>query len=62
MEQQMARQGLNLRGDIKQLETRFDYLMQEAMSSIRMGDPVTAKKHLDSAELALQGLERFLGR
>ncbi len=62
MEQQLQQQGLGLRGDIKQAETRVNYLMQEAMTSIQAGDPAAAKKHLDMAELALESVERFLGR
>lgn len=62
LEAQMARSGLGMRGDMKTTESRLDYLMQEAMSSIQSGDAAAAKKSLDSAELALETLERFLNR
>jgi hypothetical protein len=62
LESQMASSGLGMRGDMKTTESRVDYLMQEAMSSIQHGDIVGAKKNLDSAELALETLERFLNR
>ncbi|MGH9665024.1 MAG: hypothetical protein ACRD9L_11425, partial [Bryobacteraceae bacterium] len=60
IEAQMASSGLGMRGDMKTTESRMDYLMQEAMSSIQSGDTAAAKKNLDSAELALETLERFL--
>ncbi|HLJ16793.1 MAG TPA: serine/threonine-protein kinase [Bryobacteraceae bacterium] len=62
MEAQMARSGLGMRGDMKNTESRMDYLMQEAMSSIQNGDTAGAKKNLDTAEFALEALEQFLNR
>lgn len=62
LESQMARSGLGMRGDMKTTESRMDYLMQEAMSSIQSGNAAAAKKSLDSAELSLETLERFLNR
>jgi cytoskeletal protein RodZ len=62
MEQQMARQGLNLRGDIREANTRMDYMMQESMAAIRAGDVEGGKRNLQMAERALETIEKFLGR
>jgi hypothetical protein len=62
IEQQMARQGLGLRGDIKEAATRSDYQLHEAMDSIRAGDIDNAKQHLDMAERAIDAIYKFLGR
>jgi hypothetical protein len=61
-EQQQRRQGLNLRGDIAEAESRMDYLMKESMDSIRAGDASAGRRNLQMAERALETLERFLGR
>src|ERR1041385_3243670 len=62
MEQQMARQGLGLRADVREAEIRMDYLMKEAMGSIRGADAEGAKRNLQMAELALESIEKFVGR
>ena len=58
----MARQGLGLRGDIREAQTRLDYLLQEAMSSLQSGDADGARRNLQYAEGTLQKIEKFLGR
>jgi serine/threonine protein kinase len=62
MQQQMSRQGLNLRADIREASTRMDYMMQESMASIRSGDVDGGKRNLQMAERALEQIEKFLGR
>lgn len=62
LEQQMRRQGLDLRGDITEAESRVDYLMKEAQDSIRSGDAATARRNLQMAERSLETIEKFLGR
>jgi hypothetical protein len=62
LEQQMRRQGLDMRGDMKQTETRIDYLMKESMDSLRAGDVDGARSNLQMAERALETIEKFLGR
>jgi hypothetical protein len=62
IEQQMARQGVGMRGDIREAETRLDYQMKEAMDSIRGGDADNARRYLQMAGYALQTIEKFLGR
>jgi hypothetical protein len=54
--------GLNLRADIRETAARMDYLMQEAMTSLRAGDVENAKRNMDMANRAIETLEKFLGR
>ena len=62
MQQQMARQGLNLRGDVLENENRVDYLMKESMDYIRSGDVEQARTNLQMAERSVEAIEKFLGR
>ena len=62
LQQQMQRQGLDMRGDILEAESRMDYLMQESMSSMRAGDADGARTSLQMAERSLETIEKFLGR
>jgi serine/threonine-protein kinase len=62
IQQQMRRQGLDLRGDILEAESRMDYQMKEAMDSMRASDPAAAKNEMQMAERALETVEKFLGR
>jgi hypothetical protein len=62
IEQQQSRQGLNLRGDMVEAESRMDYLLKESMDSIRAGDAASGRRSLQMAERALESLEKFLGR
>ncbi|MEQ1949330.1 MAG: serine/threonine-protein kinase [Bryobacteraceae bacterium] len=62
MQQQMSRQGLNLRADIREANTRMDYMLQESMASIRAGDVDGGKRNIQMAERALEQVEKFLGR
>ena len=62
MQQQMARQGLNLRGDMLETETRMDYQMKEAMDYIRSGDVDQARSSMQMAQRAVETIEKFLGR
>jgi serine/threonine-protein kinase len=62
LEQQQRRQGLDLRGDMVETESRMDYLMKEALDSIRAGDAAGGRRNLQMAERALESLEKFLGR
>jgi hypothetical protein len=61
IQQQMRRQGLDLRGDILEAESRMDYLMKEAMDSLRANDPAATKSEMQMAERALETIEKFLG-
>ncbi len=62
MQQQMAAQGLGLRGDMLETESRMDYQMKEAMEYIRNGDAEQARATLRMAQRAVETLEKFLGR
>src|SRR5205085_376839 len=62
VETQLRRQGLDIRGDIVEAESRMDYLMKEAMDSIRAGDVANGRRNLQTAERALESIEKFLGR
>jgi serine/threonine protein kinase len=62
IEQQMARQGLGLRGDMRETRTRLDYQLQEAMASIQRGDVDGARQNLQYAQRAVETIEKFLGR
>jgi serine/threonine-protein kinase len=62
LEQQMARQGLGLRSDAVEARSRFDYNMQEAMSSIRGGDVENAKTYLQRAQYALDAMAKVVGQ
>lgn len=62
LQQQMQRQGLNLRADMREAQTRMDYQLKEAQDSIRAGNAEQAGKDLEMARLALESIEKFLGR
>jgi hypothetical protein len=60
--QQQARQGLNLRQDISTAEQRAEFYLDDAAAAVKGADPARAKKSLDSAERAVEMIEKFLGR
>lgn len=62
IQQQMARQGLNMRGDILAADSRVDYQMKEAMDYIRSGDAEQARTAMEMAQRSLDVIEKFLGR
>ena len=62
LQQQMQRQGLNLRADMREAQSRMDYQLKEAMDSIQNGDAEGARTNLQMAERALETIEKFLGR
>ena len=61
-EQQQSRQGLGLRADIREAQTRLDYQLQEAMSSLQSGDMEGTRRNLRYAQSAVETIEKFLGR
>jgi hypothetical protein len=61
-EQQQSRQGLGLRADIREAQTRLDYQLQEAMSSLQSGDVEGTRRSLRYAQSAVETIEKFLGR
>lgn len=62
LQQQQARSGLNLRGDIVTAQQRMELYLNEAEAAGKSGDPVAMKKNLASAEREIEKLEKFLGR
>jgi hypothetical protein len=59
---QQARMGTNLRGDILTAEQRMEFYLDEAQAAVRAGEPRQAKASLQTAERALELIEKFLGR
>lgn len=62
LQQQMQRQGVDMRGDMLEAESRMDYLMKESMDSMRAGDADGSRTSLQMAERSLETIEKFLGR
>ncbi|MCU1257602.1 MAG: serine/threonine protein kinase [Bryobacterales bacterium] len=62
LQQEQAKQGLGLRGDMVAAQQRLNYQLNEADSNLKQGDHVNAKKRLDAAERELETIEKFLGR
>ena len=62
LQQEQARSGLNLRGDIVTTQKRMELYLNEAETAGKSGDPVAMKKYLASAEREIEKLEKFLGR
>jgi serine/threonine-protein kinase len=62
LEQQQARMGLGLRGDMAAANQRMDFLMKEAGAALSAGDADAAKRNMDLAEREVEKLEKFLGR
>ena len=61
IKEQMSQQGLGLRSDVREAETRMTYLLNEAKDKLKNGDAEGAKQDLDMAQLALGQVEKFLG-
>ena len=62
MEQQQARQGVGMRGDMAAARDSMDYLLDEAKSALAEGDAESAKRNMDLAVRQIEKLEDFLGR
>jgi hypothetical protein len=62
MKQQQAQMGTNLRGDILTAEQRMEFYLDDAQLAIRGGEVKKARTSLESAERALETIEKFLGR
>jgi len=54
--------GLGLRADMREAAARMDYLMQEAMTSLRASDLDGSRRNMDLAERTIDRIETFLGR
>jgi len=62
IQQQMARQGLGLRGDIKDAELRMNTQLNAAANALGAGDVEGTRRQLQYAQTAITTIERFLGR
>ncbi|MBI4479831.1 MAG: protein kinase [Acidobacteria bacterium] len=62
MEQQQARQGVGMRGDMAAARDSMEFLMAETKDAIEARDFDTANRNMDLAERAIEKLEGFLGR
>ena len=60
--QQQSRQGLGLRADIREAQTRLDFQMQESNRALQAGDFETARTSMHYAQSAVETIEKFLGR
>jgi serine/threonine-protein kinase len=61
-QQQQSRQGLGLRADIREAQTRLDFQLQESMMALQAGDFETARTSMRYAQSAVETIEKFLGR
>jgi hypothetical protein len=59
---QMSDQGLGLRSDVVEAETRMNHHLEKAKNEIASGDAVSAEKDLRAAGAAAEYIEKFLGR
>jgi hypothetical protein len=61
-ERQQSGQGLGLRGDIREAQTRMDFQLREALMSLQNGDFESARRSMGYAQNAVETIEKFLGR
>jgi hypothetical protein len=59
---QMSDQGLGLRSDVVEAETRMNHHLDKAKQEIASGDAVGAERDLEIAASAAEYIEKFLGR
>jgi hypothetical protein len=62
LQQQQARSGLGLRGDISASWRRMQTYMRLTEAALESKDPDAAKENMDNVERELAVLEKFLGR
>lgn len=62
LQQQQARSGLGLRGDISASWRRMQTYMRQTDAALASKDPDAAKENMDNVERELGVLEKFLGR
>jgi hypothetical protein len=62
LERQQSSQGLGLRADIREAQTRMDFQLHEATMSMQSGDFEGARRSLRYAQNAVETIEKFLGR
>ncbi|MGH9632506.1 MAG: serine/threonine protein kinase [Bryobacteraceae bacterium] len=62
MQREQARSGLNLRQDVLTGRQRMEYYLDQAETSLKVGDSDKTEKNLASAEREIEKIEKFLGR
>ena len=61
-QQQQSRQGLGLRADIREAQTRLDFQLQESATALQSGNFDAARQSMRYAQSAVETIEKFLGR
>ena len=61
LKRSQAADGMSLRGDMAAAESRMNYMIDGANSALGAHDAASSKKFIDSAELEVEKLEKFLG-
>ena len=59
---EMGAQGLGLRSDVLEAESRANSLLENAQQAIATGDAVSAEHQLELTEYAIARIENFFGR
>jgi len=62
MQQQQARQGLALRGDMASRQSSMRLNLSKAQEAVNARDVARAQRYRDAVEADIETLERFLGR
>jgi hypothetical protein len=62
MQQQQARQGLALRGDMASRQSSMRLNLSKAQEAVNARDVARAQRYRDAVEADIEALERFLGR
>jgi hypothetical protein len=62
LQQEQARQGLGLRGDMAARQSSMNLNISRAQEAVSHRDAVRAQRYRDAAEADIEALEKFLGR
>lgn len=62
LQEQQSREGLALRADIRETQSRMDQQMQESAKALESGNLEAARENLRYAQNAVETIEKFLGR
>jgi uncharacterized protein YciI len=62
LQQEQARQGLGLRGDMAARQSSMNLNLSRAQQAVSARDAARAQRYRDAAEADVEALEKFLGR
>ena len=62
LQQDQARQGFGLRGDMVARQSSMNLNLSRAQQAVSARDAARAQRYRDAAEADLEALEKFLGR